>query len=79
MNKYQIGDIFVSVPSFTLGEDDRTIYTVTAIDLRRNNQYFYEIQFFRRETNSPYSSYEHEQEIDRWIENKFVKYYPVVK
>jgi hypothetical protein len=79
MNKYHIGDIFVSIPSFTLGEDERRIYTVVSIDLRRNNQYFYQVEFFRKQNNSYYSSYEHEHEIDRWISNNFVKHYPVVK
>jgi hypothetical protein len=76
-NKYAIGDIFVTIPSFTTGEDDRVVYTVTGFDRRRNSEYFYKIEYYRKDIKSFYSIYEHEQVIDRWISMHFVEYYPV--
>jgi hypothetical protein len=76
-NKYRIGDIFVTIPSFTTGEDDRVVYTITALDRRRNSEYFYRIEYYRKDINSFYFIYEHEQVIDRWISMHFVEYYPV--
>jgi hypothetical protein len=76
-NKYRIGDIFVTVPSFPTEEEGKVVYTITAFDRRRSSEYFYKIEYFRKDINSFYAIYEHEQVIDKWIAMNFVEYYPV--
>ena len=78
MNKYRVGDIFVTVPSFSNNEEDKVVYTVISLDRRRNSEYFYQIEYYRKDINRFYSIYEHEQVIDRWISMNFVQYFPVL-
>ena len=78
MNKYRVGDIFVTVPSFSNNEEDKVVYTVISLDRRRNSEYFYQIEYYRKDINRFYSIYEHEQVIDRWISMNFVQYFPVI-
>lgn len=76
--KYKIGDIFVTVPSFSNNEEEKVIYTVIGLDRRRNSQFFYQLEYYRKDINRFYSIYEHEQVIDRWISMNFVEYFPVL-
>ena len=79
-NKYQIGDIFVSVTFFSInGKDMKTLYTITGYDRRRNNQFFYELSYYREELKVFYTVYEHEETLDRWISMKYVEHYSVIQ
>ena len=78
MNKYRIGDIFVTVPSFSNNEEEKVVYTVIGLDRRRNSQFFYELEYYRKDIHRFYIIYEHEQVIDRWVSMNFVEYFPVL-
>lgn len=78
MNKYRVGDIFVTVPSFSNNEEEKVVYTVIGLDRRRNSQFFYELEYYRKDIHRFYTIYEHEQVIDRWVSMNFVEYFPVI-